>query len=1044
MEFGSMRGGSSPLLRFSVVLLTILNSVPSPDAFADVVINEVVAANGRHSVDEDGDSSDWIELFNSGDKPVDLTGYGISDDPTFANKWTLPAVTVEPKGFLLIWASGKSRVVPRKTFIEAATASDERLRFSPSFVSVHDEWTVLNGFPNEGQAPEGWNELDFDDSSWATDVPGFELDLDPGKSGNTHLIPPRTTAAFLRRTFHVFSSGTISNLFLRVDFDDGFMAYLNGVFVGGSNFPPGSDVSFDTRATRTHRAGSPQLFDLSRHLTLLRAGENILALVALNWSPFSHDLLLVPELGTIAPILHTNFRLGRDGETVSLADESGKILDRVTLSPQVRGHSFGRFPDGADQFAFLLTPTPMAANDHHTSTSPISEEIEFSAEPGVRDGPFELTLSATVPFEGFGIRFTTDGRRPTSISERYTEPIVVDRDLVIRATGFLGRTPTTRESVRSYFVSSTARDLELPILSLMMAPSDFRHVHMTHSRLDSSRERAGIVEFFDAQHQLAATSGAGLRLHGGAGRLGSLDTKKAYRLYFRQEYGAKKLRYRAIPDTEAKSFDKLVLRSNINDAFRNGNRASFIRDQLVRDLHSELGGPSAHGSWYNFFVNGEYRGLYNVVERIDDEFFSAYFPEDGENWDVVRSDDEVVDGDGQAWGRMRDFFRNERLSNDTLYERALALIDVENFTNYMLLNIWAQNHDWPHNNWYAARPRRPDGKWIFLVWDAEFGIGRIPQGWSADTFSYVFSRDSALSDILGGLLQNPDYQQRFVESLEKLLEGPLAPANVRAHVRRLAEKIRPEIAEETALTGHSEATWIENIRAMEEFAENRNSVILESIMSSSRFRYLRLKSVEPVAIQTERAEFVRVDGFFFTPETVVSFETPDGKVEIASPTIEFRSSRELRVTVPVDARLRGPITVVAVDPTSGTAELQSALTLAAKIGPTSDGPAEDDDFVRQAGGDKRFVRGDVNGDGYRRLNDAVSLLRALLVTPTTPICADALDTDDSGTVNLTDVVVLLDTLFRRGDNRLTSRADHCRFDQTIDALGCTRSPACDG
>ena len=303
----------------------------------------------------------------------------------------------------------------------------------------------------------------------------------------------------------------------------------------------------------------------------------------------------------------------------------------MALSPQEQDHSFGRFPDGTDHFTFLLTPSPVAANDHHTSTSPISGAVHFSAESGAPAGPFELTLSAAVPFEGFNIRFTTDGRRPTPTSERYSAPIAVDRDLVFRAIGFIDKTPATGESFRSYFVSAEARDLELPLLSIMMTARDFRHVHMTRSRRDTSREREGIVEFFDAQQRLAATSGVGLRLHGGASRLGDLDTKKAYRLYFRQEYGARKLSYGAIPDTGIESFDKLVLRSNFNDAFRNGNQASYIRDQLIRDLHSEMGGVVAHGSWYNFFVNGEYRGIYNVVERIDGEFLGAYFPEDGDN-----------------------------------------------------------------------------------------------------------------------------------------------------------------------------------------------------------------------------------------------------------------------------------------------------------------------------------------------------------------------------------------------------------------------------
>lgn len=83
---------------------------PAIQAFAgDVVINEFVASNGLGLTDEDGDSSDWIELYNRGDYPVNLSGWSLSDDPTLPEKWSFPNITLASGEYLLVFASGKNR-----------------------------------------------------------------------------------------------------------------------------------------------------------------------------------------------------------------------------------------------------------------------------------------------------------------------------------------------------------------------------------------------------------------------------------------------------------------------------------------------------------------------------------------------------------------------------------------------------------------------------------------------------------------------------------------------------------------------------------------------------------------------------------------------------------------------------------------------------------------------------------------------------------------------------------------------------------------------
>lgn len=83
-----------------------------PTASAAVSISEFVASNSTGLRDEDGDSSDWIELYNDGASPVNLAGWSLTDDSTNPGKWTLPAVSIEPQGFVLVFASAKDRAIP--------------------------------------------------------------------------------------------------------------------------------------------------------------------------------------------------------------------------------------------------------------------------------------------------------------------------------------------------------------------------------------------------------------------------------------------------------------------------------------------------------------------------------------------------------------------------------------------------------------------------------------------------------------------------------------------------------------------------------------------------------------------------------------------------------------------------------------------------------------------------------------------------------------------------------------------------------------------
>ena len=74
-----------------------------------LVINEIVSSNSSIFYDEDGDTPDWVEIYNANTNAVNLGGYGLSDDISEKFKWKFPDIIIEPNEYLLVLASDKDK-----------------------------------------------------------------------------------------------------------------------------------------------------------------------------------------------------------------------------------------------------------------------------------------------------------------------------------------------------------------------------------------------------------------------------------------------------------------------------------------------------------------------------------------------------------------------------------------------------------------------------------------------------------------------------------------------------------------------------------------------------------------------------------------------------------------------------------------------------------------------------------------------------------------------------------------------------------------------
>jgi hypothetical protein len=210
-----------------------------------------IAPRGTGLRDEDGDEPDWVELANVDAEPQSLAGYALSDDPERPDKWRLPSLELLPGQRLVVFASGKDRpTAPEGSTVPA------RLRFETALGDGH-EWRYTIG--GDG-LPPGWMNRDFDDSGWMVGSTGIGY----GDDDDTTTVPAGTMSVMARTLVSIPDLTHVGALVLSMDYDDGFVAYLNGHEIARRGLlgrpPEWSELAPSTRRLST---GTASLMDFA-------------------------------------------------------------------------------------------------------------------------------------------------------------------------------------------------------------------------------------------------------------------------------------------------------------------------------------------------------------------------------------------------------------------------------------------------------------------------------------------------------------------------------------------------------------------------------------------------------------------------------------------------------------------------------------------------------------------------------------------------------------------------------------------------------------
>ncbi len=615
--------------------------------------------------------------------------------------------------------------------------------------------------------------------------------------------------------------------------------------------------------------------------------------------------------------LHTSFNLNADGEYLALvAPDGGTIVSQFSpkFPPQVADVSYGIGTGGNFYFP---KPTPGSANS--TGILGFVGGPKFSQEHGFFDAPFDLTISTTTP--DAVIRYTTNGLAPSATTGLvYASPLPIGATTVLRAAAFKdGYAPSPVETATFIFLNDVIRqspsgqapsgwptswggnvvdygmdpdvvnnakysatiknDLKtVPSYSIVLDLKDLfdssTGIYANPGQDGRAWERPCSVELIQPDGTKGFQINAGLRIRGGFSR-STGNPKHAFRLFFRSDYGAPKLKYPLFGDKGAEEFDSFDLRTfqNYSWSFQGDSRGIFLRDQFSRDSQLDMGQNAERGYFCHLYINGEYWGLYNTDERPEASYAATYFGGNKEDYDVIKVEAgpytiNATDGNMTAWTKLYTLSK-PGLGSDAAYEQIQGnnpdgtpnpdyekLIDVPNLIDYMLVILYGGNLDAPisnflgntsPNNWYGIRNRNgPDG-FRFFAHDSEHTLLDVNQNrlgpYSSGDTSVVKSNPQW---IWQKMWANAEFKVRLADHIHRHFfnGGALTPQACIARLMARKNEIDRAVVGESARWGDAKRStpftrdveWIAEInRVVNSYMPARSGIVLNQLRTKGLY-----------------------------------------------------------------------------------------------------------------------------------------------------------------------------------------------------------------
>lgn len=772
-----------------------------------VVINEYCPDNTFTIYDEDGDYSDWVELYNPTAETADMSGYTLTDNADNPSKWVIPeGVTIDPNGYLVIFCSGKDR--------------DTAGSVLHTNFSLGADDTYLGLYTNQGKLSD-------------------KLELrDLAQNVSSGYLPKE-------RTLRLFSCPTPgrANDTSSYELTANVTANLNkGVLI--------SETLAVSTESKTYSRDYIEIYNSTSEAVLL-SGYSI----AKN---LGEPLFTFPEGTQLASggyivvycdgtentsgtgNLSAAFKLNAGGDSLYLSDSQNNVVDYFETGKQEYGVTSGRVGGDVGARLFFSSPTPGKANSSKTYKG-YAQAPTVSLGGGVYDD--EVTVTITVP-QGCTLRYTTNGSEPSNSSKQSTQDVTltIKKNTVLRAScsksGYLNSDTVTE----SYLIGVSHT---LPIVSLS---SDYNGLFSYGSGIMvdgpgwteprphvganywNGVEREACIEFFDESGIKAVEFNAAIRCFGQYARG---EPQKGLRLMLREENGCNEVTYPFF-ENEVTTFSSLLLRPSGQD----WNRAK-LRDELVPNIiRGQMEVDYQETRACVLYIDGKYWGIYYLREKLNEDYIVSHHPDEGYEKgkiDLIKSQMFVQAGSIKEYNKLTAYARDNDLTDPECYEYMCSQIDLDSFINYWIVETYFANSDSGNIRCYRSQD---DGKWHWMLYDLDWAI--TGSTWKnnyidkhlLDTAGHGATNNMS-NVLIRKMLKNEDFKDKFISAYCYHINNTFASERTLKILDEMAGLIEGEIPNQyERWDAPSVSIWNDNVELIRKFLEEKPDLAVKQLKSS--------------------------------------------------------------------------------------------------------------------------------------------------------------------------------------------------------------------
>ncbi len=519
-----------------------------------------------------------------------------------------------------------------------------------------------------------------------------------------------------------------------------------------------------------------------------------------------HDFVLVFASGKDVldkSELHTNFKISAGGEELFLYDNFGTIIDQTDAIDLFADESYCRFPDGSEHWIISSNATPKQSND-------TTNELLFSHSQGFYKNPILLEIASTTDDT---IYYTLNGDIPTDKSNIYNKPLsiknrssqpnkvskiattppqdvisfkaweypkkLIDKATTIRCASFRNGVRTSDVYAKTYFIDKEIEGkYTLPIISIITAEENLfspdSGLFVPGKNYDDNNpewtgnyfmkgddwERGVHIEYFDKDGNLGFSQNAGLRIHGGKTCQAS---QKSLRLYARKEYGKKYFDYKLLPGRNQKKYKRFLLRTTM----ASWGGQTIIKDAFAHNVSSQLNVDYQEFQPVIVYINGEYWGIYTIRDRIDERYIEY-------THNIDKDSVEFFEWGNAHYQNLINFLEANNLKDDVNYNYVTKQIDIDNYIDYSIAELFFANYDWPSNNMKFWR-KKNTGKWRWVFFDLDAGFGNFKRNMlvhnTNEDESVIWPNPPYSTLLFRSLIQNEKFKSRFIHRYEEILNN---------------------------------------------------------------------------------------------------------------------------------------------------------------------------------------------------------------------------------------------------------------------------------